>query len=135
MDEQRRSGRSPAEWITTAVCVGLIVMLCAAILYEGYVAPDDDPATVRVTASAERADERAGQWYVPFEVVNDGDETVEEILVVVELLDGEEVVAEAETTVSLLGEDERVAGMALFDADPRPYTAQGRARSFQVAEE
>jgi uncharacterized protein (TIGR02588 family) len=132
-DEQRR--RSVAEWVTTAICVGLIVLLCGAILYEGHIAADDDPATIVVQASSDRAEQRAGQWYVPFEVRNGGDETVEEVLVVIELLDGEEVVGEAETTVLLLGEDERVSGMAVFADDPRPYSAQGRARSFQLPEE
>jgi uncharacterized protein (TIGR02588 family) len=127
--------RSGAEWLTTAIGIALIALLCGAILYEGYVAHDDDPATVQIEASADAAEQRGAQWYVPFEVRNDGDQTIEEIMLVIELFDGEEVVAEAETTIMLLGEDEKVPGMAVFAEDPRPYRAEGRARSFQIAED
>jgi len=131
-DDERRSR---AEWATTAICVALIALLCGAIVYEGYAADDDDAARIEITVSSDDAEQRGEQWYVPFEVQNVGDETVEEIVVVVELLQGEEAVAEAETTVLLLGENEYVRATAVFDADPRPYTAEGRARSFQVAED
>jgi uncharacterized protein (TIGR02588 family) len=127
--------RTGAEWLTTGLGILLIALLCGAIIYEGYVAGDDDPATVVIEASTERATERDGRWYVPFDVRNDGDQTIEEIMLVVELFDGEAVVAEAETTIMLLGEDERVAGMAVFEEDPRPYRAEGRPRSFQIAED
>ena len=79
--------------------------------------------------TSDDAELRGEHWHVPFEVENLGDETVEEIVVVVELLQGEETVAEAETTIALLGENERVHAVAVFENDPRPYTGEGRARS------
>jgi uncharacterized protein (TIGR02588 family) len=127
--------RSRAEWVTTAICLALIALLCGAIIYEGYAASDDDPARIEITVSSDEAEQRGEVWYLPFAIQNLGDETVEEVVVVVELLQGEEAVAEAETTVMLLGESERVLATAVFENDPRPYTAEGRARSFQIAED
>jgi uncharacterized protein (TIGR02588 family) len=134
MSDQRQA-RSAAEWVTTAICLALIALLCGAVLYEGYAADDDDPARIEITVTADDAEQRGELWYLPFEVENLGDQTVEEVTVVVELLQGEKAVAESETTVMLLGEDERVHATAVFENDPRPYTAEGRARSFQVAED
>jgi uncharacterized protein (TIGR02588 family) len=130
-----RHGRSAAEWVTTGICLALIALLCGAVLYEGYAADDDDPARIEVTVSADRAEQRGDAWYLPFEVENHGDQTVEEVTVVVELLQGEKAVAESETTIMLLGESERVLATAVFENDPRPYTAEGRTRSFQIAED
>ena len=132
---QEARGRTGAEWVTTAIAVALIALLCGAILYEGYVAADGDPARIEVETSTAQAEQRGGSWYVLFAVSNSGDETVEEIALIIELFDGDEVVAEAETTIALLGEDERITGMAVFAADPRPFRAEGRTRSFQIAED
>src|SRR5689334_12764633 len=103
MSDEQRQGRSAAEWVTTGICLALIALLCGAVLYEGYAVDDDDPARIEVTVSADDAEQRGEAWYLPFEVENTGDQTVEEIVVVVELLQGEKAVAEAETTVTLLG--------------------------------
>jgi uncharacterized protein (TIGR02588 family) len=134
--DAQRSGRSAAQMVTTTICVLLIALVCGAILYEGYAAGDDDPARVEVTVDAGGAEQRGALWYVPFEVVNDGDETVEEIWVVVEGADGTgQTVVESETTVQLLGESERASAMAVFEADPRELELTGRVRSFQIAED
>jgi uncharacterized protein (TIGR02588 family) len=127
--------RSAAEWATTGIAIALIVLLCGAIVYEGYAAGDNAPARIDVTVSSDQAEQRGEFWYLPFEVQNAGDQTVEEVVVVVELLQGDKSVAQTETTIALLGEQEHVPGVAVFDSDPRPYTAQGRARSFQIAED
>jgi uncharacterized protein (TIGR02588 family) len=122
--------------VTTAVCVLLIALVCGAILYEGYAAGDDDPAHVEVAVDAAQAEQRDGLWYVPFRVANHGDETIEEIWVVVEGADGSgQTVVESETTVALLGESEEAHAMAVFEADPRELELKGRVRSFQIAED
>lgn len=134
--DAQRSGRSAAEMVTTTICVLLIALVCGAILYEGYAAGDDDPAHVEVTVDAGGAEQRGALWYVPFEVANAGDQTIEEIWVVVEGADGTgQTVVESETTVQLLGESERAAAMAVFEADPRGLELTGRVRSFQIAED
>ncbi len=136
MADGTRSHRSPAEMVTTAICVLLIALVCGAIIYEGYAAGDDDPALVEVTVDAAQAEQRGDLWYVPFEVVNTGDETIQEIWVVVEGADGSgQTVVESETTVQLLGESERAAAMAVFETDPRELEMTGRVRSFQIAED
>ena len=136
MADAKRSHRSGAEMVTTAICVLLIALLCGAILYEGYAAGDDDPALVEVTVDAGEAEQRGEHWYVPFEVVNTGDETIQEIWVVVEGADGSgQTVVESETTVALLGETERASAMAVFETDPRELELTGRVRSFQIAED
>lgn len=122
--------------VTTAVCVLLIALVCGAILYECYAAGDDDPARVEVTVDAAKAEQRGELWYVPFRVANDGDETIEEIWIVVEGADGSgQTVVESETTVQLLGESEEAHAIAVFEADPRDLALTGRVRSFQIAED
>jgi uncharacterized protein (TIGR02588 family) len=133
---ESQSRRSAAQMVTTTICVLLIALVCGAILYEGYAAGDDDPARVEVAVDAAGVEQRGDLWYVPFEVANDGDETIEEIWVVVEGADGSgQTVVESETTVQLLGESERASAMAVFEADPRGLELTGRVRSFQIAED
>ena len=132
---ESRSRRTAAQMVTTTVCVLLIALVCGAILYEGYAAGDDDPARVEVAVDA-GGEQRGDLWYVPFEIANGGDETIEEIWVVVEGADGSgQTVVESETTVQLLGESERANAMAVFEADPRGLELTGRVRSFQIAED
>ena len=131
-----RTRRSAAQMVTTSVCVLLIALVCGAILYEGYAAGDDDPAIVEVAVDTGGVEQRGDLWYVPFEITNGGDETIEEIWVVVEGADGSgQTVVESETTVQLLGESERVNAVAVFQADPSGLELTGRVRSFQVAED
>ncbi|HYI13761.1 MAG TPA: hypothetical protein VEX37_00100 [Thermomicrobiales bacterium] len=128
-------GRSTAEKVTTAISVLLIVALAGAILYEGYATGEADPARLEVTILLEQIEQRGDDYYIPVEILNDGDQTVEEVAVGIELLDGEEVVDEAETVIATLGEAEMVIAVLVVADDPTGLTIEAGVVTYQIAED
>lgn len=128
-------GRSTAEKITTIISVLLIAALAGAILYEGYATGQSEPATLEVTVLSDQIEQRGGDFYVPVEITNDGDQTVEEVVVNIELLDGESVVDEAETVIATLGESETITAVLVVADDPAGLTIEAGVVTYQVAED
>ena len=95
------------------------------------------------SASPSRRDDRLGldnlltveQFDADRDFLNDGDQTVEEVTVSVELLDGEEVVDEAETVIATLGEAETITAMLVVADDPTDLTIEAGVVTYQIAED
>ncbi|HEX5164331.1 MAG TPA: hypothetical protein VFV93_02955 [Thermomicrobiales bacterium] len=128
------SGRTTPEKITTAISLLLIVLLAGAILYEGYWKGQADPATLEVTVRTDQIDQRGGSYYVPVEIHNAGDQTVEEVTVSIDVIDGENVVQEAETVIATLGEAETVTAVVVLTEDPTGLTIEAGVVTYQIAE-
>ena len=127
--------RSTAERITAAISVLLIVALAGAILYEGYATGQSEPARLEVTVLEAEMERRGDGFYVPIEILNDGDQTVEEVTVSIEVLDGEEVIDEAETVIATLGEAETITAMLVVADDPTGLTIDAGVVTYQIAED
>lgn len=134
-DTPPQQDRTTAEKITTAISILLIALLAGAILYEGYATGQADPATLEVEVRSDEIEQRGDAFYVPVEIVNSGDETVEEVTVSIEVLDGETVVDEAETVIATLGEAESVTAMLVLTEDPSNLQIDAGVVTFQVAED
>ena len=80
-------------------------------------------------------EQRAGGFYVPVEIRNDGDQTVEEVTVSIEVRDGETVTDEAETTIATLGESETLTAVLVLADDPAALTIDAGVVTFQIAED
>jgi uncharacterized protein (TIGR02588 family) len=113
----------------------LIALLAGSILYEGYATGAADPATLEVTVLSAEIEQRGDDFYIPIEILNDGDQTVEEVTVSIELLDGEEVVDEAETVIATLGESETVQAVLVVADDPSGLTIEAGVVTYQIAED
>jgi uncharacterized protein (TIGR02588 family) len=127
--------RSTAERITTAISVLLIAALAGAILYEGYATGQSEPARLEVTVLEAEIEQRGDDFYIPIEILNDGDQTVEEVTVSIELRDGEEVVDDAETVIATLGEAETITAMLVVADDPTGLTIEAGVVTYQIAED
>jgi uncharacterized protein (TIGR02588 family) len=127
--------RSTAEKITTAISVLLIAALAGAILYEGYATGQAEPARLEVTVLEAEIEQRGDDFYIPIKILNDGDQTVEEVTVSIEVLDGEEVVDEAETVIATLGEAETITAMLVISDDPTGLTIEAGVVTYQIAED
>lgn len=134
-DSPEDEGRTTAEKLTTLISVLLIAFLACAILYEGYATGQADPATLEVTVLMAEIEQRGDAFYIPIEILNDGDQTVEEVAVGIEILDGETVVDEAETVIATLGEAEIVTVVLILTEDPTGMTIEAGVVTFQVAED
>ncbi|MDQ3548736.1 MAG: hypothetical protein M3439_07935, partial [Chloroflexota bacterium] len=80
-DSPEDEGRTTVEKLTTVISVLLIAILASAILYEGYATGQADPATLEVTVLMAEIEQRGESFYIPVEILNDGDQTVEEVAV------------------------------------------------------
>ena len=132
---RENDGRSTAENVTTTISILLIAILGGTILYEGYATGRSDPATLEVSVLTEQIEQRGDSYYVPVEIVNDGDQTVEEVAVSIELLDGEQVVAEGETVIATLGEAEAVKAVLVVSEDPTGLEIIASVVTYQIAED
>ena len=128
------NGRTTPEKITTTISVLLIVLLAGAILYEGYWKGQADPATLDVVVRTDQIDQRGDSFYVPVEIHNDGDQTVEEVTVSIDVRDGDTVVQEAETVIASLGESETVTAVIVLSEDPTGLTIEAGVVTYQIAE-
>lgn len=127
--------RSIPQLATTGVSLLLIVLLTAAILYDGYAGHGSAPAAVEVEVAVGEARQDGGVFYIPFEARNTGDQTIEQALIVFEARDGDEVVEETETVIPLLGERGSISGVLVLDRDPTGLDIEARVLTYQIAEE
>lgn len=110
------TSRTAAEWLTFTVSALLLSLVVALIVVQipGEHAP---PAPVATQAGAVRAER--GEFFVPVDVENKGEETAQNVQVLATLTaaDGTEIVADQLVDFLAGGEVERVE--FVFDDDPR----------------
>lgn len=128
-------GRTAAQIFTTALSLLLIALLAGAILYEGYGDRGNNPARIEVEVRADEAEQRGEHWYVPILVRNLGDDTIEELVIGIDVSRGAEIVLETDTTIAQLGESAEASATLVLDEDPTTLTIEALPETFQVAEE
>lgn len=110
-------GRSAAEWTTFAISAAILVAIIGMITWLSFRGAEEPPIIV-AEARLDQARVDGGSWYVPIEVVNEGDRTVEEVTIEAELAGAADQPETAEFTVTFLAGGERATGTAIFSSDP-----------------
>ncbi len=109
-----RSDRSIPEWVTFGVSA--VVLTAVVTTLTVLAIRDDDPAAPTVGRIAE-ANEVDGQFLVPVEVVNRGDEAAASVQVTAELVIGSEVTT-GDLSIDFLGGSETQELVFVFGDDP-----------------
>lgn len=120
---------SQAEWVSLAAAS---VLLSGVIGLVGYLWANDQqrqPAILQVTRSATRQSQ--GQFYVPFEVTNQGGETAEMVQVVAELQINGVTVESGEQILNFLSSQETASGAFVFTRAPQQGALVIRVASYQ----
>ncbi len=104
-----------AERVSLAISSAIVLALVGAIVYLA-LAGGDRPADIDVTPRFDRMRRQAGQFYLPFEVVNHGDRTAENVRVRVSL--GSAQPEESEVEIQFLPGGATEEGIVVFDTDP-----------------
>jgi uncharacterized protein (TIGR02588 family) len=124
--EEGRSGRSPAEWVTFAascIVLAVLVVLVASGM-RGEAAPAQP--TARVDGAVER---RSDGFHVPVLVRNVGDDAAADVQVIGELtLAGEPI--EGEEVIAFLAGQEDAEVVLVFPEDPADGELVVRVASF-----
>lgn len=124
-----RSPRSSLEWIT----FGLASLVLAGVVgLVGFVwaTKSQSPPIVSVTSKATLQDAN-GQFYVPFEVANQGGETATSVQVMAELQIGDRLET-AEQQIDFLAEGEVQEGAFVFSQDPEQGVLTIRVASYTL---
>lgn len=129
--EQQQEGRSPAEWTTLLISIGIIAGILGLVSWLYFRGSEESPIiTVEVQIQDLREDE--GAWYLPIEVRNDGDTTVASAQVEGTLDTGEGEPQKASISIDFLAGGEQVMGTLVFSADPSSGELGVGPTSYQI---
>jgi uncharacterized protein (TIGR02588 family) len=117
-DSQKPSPRSWAEQVSFAVAALIVLTLIGGICYLWWSRREPAPANPVITRP-EPMQQLSGQFHVPFELTNQGDDTAESVQVIAELRINDEVVETGEQQIDFLSSHETEAGTFIFTQDPR----------------
>jgi uncharacterized protein (TIGR02588 family) len=125
---KQRPQRTPAEWLTLGIASTILATITGLVIYAW--ATEGDRLPVLAVRQTQPIREAAGQFYVPFEVRNEGGETVESVQVVAELRVNDRVEAVSEQQIDFLSGGEAETGAFVFQQDPRQGTMRLRVGSY-----
>ncbi|HET8675260.1 MAG TPA: TIGR02588 family protein [Blastocatellia bacterium] len=129
MSKKRKSSkiapRTTAEWVSLVISL-LLLGAVVGVVIKLWVSETKEPAQFKIEVGAARND--AGQYYLPFTLTNEGDQTAAEVMVEgrINAADNEET---SSTTFDFIPGHARQEGVLIFSGDPA--TAQLRVASFQ----
>lgn len=118
-----------AEIVTFGIALFILAIIIGLVGYI-WVNEDDKPPILSVS-KRQIVREVNGQFYVPFEIVNDGGETAESVQVVAELEIGGKVVETAEQQIDFLSSSEKEEGAFIFTKNPRQGKLIVRVASYK----
>lgn len=126
---EEKTPRSLAEIVTFGIALFILAIIIGLVGYI-WVNEDDKPPILSVS-KRQIVREVNGQFYVPFETVNDGGETAESVQVVAELEIGGKVVETAEQQIDFLSSSEKEEGAFIFTKNPRQGKLIVRVASYK----
>jgi uncharacterized protein (TIGR02588 family) len=122
--------RTPAEWVAFGIASLVVAIISALVIYL-WVSKQDNPPELAVTQHGEiRATN--GQFYVPFQIKNQGGETAESIQVVAELRVDGKVEETGEQQIDFLSSQEIEEGAFVFSRNPNRGELNLRVASYRL---
>lgn len=122
--------RSVAEWTTLGFSIAILLGIFGLITYL-YVRGDERPPIIVAEARLDELRTNANLYYLPVDVMNQGDRTAEAAQIQAELDAGSGQPEMAEFTVSFLAGGEKVRGTFIFQNDPEQGELTVRAISYK----
>jgi uncharacterized protein (TIGR02588 family) len=118
-----------AEWISLAIAATLLMGSISLVGYLWGSEEQREPPILNVTPLEMR--QSAGEFYVPFEIINTGGETAESVQVTAELQINGRTVESGEQILEFLSSQEKVEGTFIFTRDPQQGEVIIRIASYQ----
>jgi uncharacterized protein (TIGR02588 family) len=122
--------RSLAEQVSFGIASLILASLIGAVCYLGLWKREQAPANPIITRD-QPIFKLSEQYYVPFELTNQGDLTAESVQVIAELRSGDEVVETGEQQIDFLSSHETESGTFIFSRDPRQGELVIRVASYK----
>ncbi len=124
-----RPKRTKAEWITFGAATCILTGIIGLVMYTA-VSNKQQPPILTVSRKTIRL--VSGKYYVPFEVINNGDETAESVQILAELRDNNQIEETGEQQIDFLSSREKEEGAFIFSTDPRQGQLTIRVASYKV---
>ena len=128
--DKQKLNRSPAEWTTLLIALFILAGIVGLVFHE-WLTQDKNPPIISVTYPSEIR-QVPGQYYVPFEVINKGGETVESVEIIAELRINDEVEESGAQQIDFLASGEKEEGAFVFSRDPRQGKLTVRVASYKL---
>ncbi|HEY9801981.1 MAG TPA: TIGR02588 family protein [Leptolyngbyaceae cyanobacterium] len=122
--------RSLAELVTFGIALFILAIIISLVGYI-WVNEDDQPPILSISQKP-IIREVEGQFYVPFEIVNNGGETAESVQIIAELQIAGKVVETAEQQIDFLSSSEQEEGAFIFSQNPRQGKLIVRVASYKL---
>lgn len=126
---EQRPKRSLAEWVTFSAATFILTVIVGLVCYT-WVNDKHEPPILSVT-NKQKIREVDGQFYVPFEIINNGGETAESVQILAELKINNEVIETGEQQIDFLSTSEKEEGAFVFSTDPRKGQLTLRVASYK----
>ncbi len=123
------SVQSPAELISLLIGGIILSGVLGAVLFLWVRDRNPQPPILEVQSNVE---ERQGRYYVPFTVVNTGEETAEAVQVIAELKVNDTVVEWGEQQIDFLSSQEEAEGAFIFTRSPTSGELTVRTASYKL---
>jgi uncharacterized protein (TIGR02588 family) len=118
-----------AEQVTFAIALAIVLVLVGLVLLS-WVTQDKQPPILSVRTEAVRT--VRGQFYIPYEVSNEGGGTAESVQVISELEINGKVVESGEQQIDFLSGGETEEGAFIFHQDPNRGEISVRVASYSL---
>ncbi|AFZ04142.1 TIGR02588 family protein [Calothrix sp. PCC 6303] len=121
--------RTSAEWVTFGIASSILSGIIGLIIYIG-INDQQRPPLINITQK-ETIYRGKGQYYVPFEIVNQGDETAESVQILAELKINNNIEETGEQQIDFLSSGEKEEGAFIFTKDPDQGQLKIRVGSYK----
>jgi uncharacterized protein (TIGR02588 family) len=125
-----RDGRSAAEWTTLAVSLAILVAVFGLVIWFEVRGTSNQPVFAIDVATGDIR-HSGDSYYVDVEIRNDGDETVEGLVIEATLTSGTGEPEVGEISIDFLAGGERTTGTFIFGMDPGAGTLSVRPVSYK----
>ncbi|NJL80580.1 MAG: TIGR02588 family protein [Richelia sp. RM2_1_2] len=116
-EEKLHQKRTIAEWVTFSVASSILIGVVGLVSFTWIVQSPQQPPILVITNN-QPLRRINGQYYIPFEIVNQGGETAASVQVIAELRINGKVEETGEQQIQFLSKSEKEMGAFIFTQNP-----------------
>ncbi len=129
-EQEEQPKRTAAEWITFSIALSILSTIIGLVIYTIINDKHQPPLILIIQKQTTR--KTNGQYSVPFEVVNQGDETAESVQILAELKVNNKLEETGEQQIDFLSSGEKEEGAFIFSNNPQQGQLKIRVASYKL---
>jgi uncharacterized protein (TIGR02588 family) len=129
-EQEEQPKRTAAEWLTFSIALSILGTIIGLVIYTIINDKHQPPLILIIQKQTTR--KTNGQYSVPFEVVNQGDETAESVQILAELKVNNKLEETGEQQIDFLSSGEKEEGAFIFSNNPQQGQLKIRVASYKL---